>query len=388
MKLKSNYASVSLRKMVYFLSFALFLLCQCQSPKKTEIDFMPEFVVTDSLIIDYLGQLNMVDFKEDRSEYLLYDGQRKEFVRIDKEGNLLQSKNLAEDSKDQFGTYYFSINYLPNGQLLFVGFNHFFWYDGELNLIEKKEIPFIIKSLYVNPGHVNLIHEQYLFTHALSKDVGEDSRQKEDFLANHPFLTVYDLEKEKIISQDYIPKSVKMIQAPGKYMDSAPFSLLQDQNLYILFPNSPEIYRFTFPKLILKDTIELNPANSSYAQIKPIDYNNYQRLSSYDMVTENSAYFGLFSSNNFLIAGYYGALPREVVEVYKSKISDEEKKKIREAHKIPYYQVIKDGRKIWEGHLDIQFNYQRKRLFANRNLNHHKVDQELDYIPFYFYEIK
>ena len=100
---------------------------------------MPEFVITDSLFIDYLGQLSMVDFKEDQSEYLLYDRQRKEFVRVNNKGNILQTKNLSIDGKDYFGTQYLSINYLPNNQLLFVGSGHFFWYDRELNLIEKKK---------------------------------------------------------------------------------------------------------------------------------------------------------------------------------------------------------------------------------------------------------
>ena len=105
------------------------------------------------------------------------------FIRVDNEGKLLQTKNLAIDGKDHFITSYFSINYLPNNQLLFVGDNHFFSYDSELNLIHKKEIPFIIKSLYLSPCHANLVHEQTIFTHALSKDVGDDSRQSEDFLA-------------------------------------------------------------------------------------------------------------------------------------------------------------------------------------------------------------
>jgi len=51
---------------------------------------------------------------------------------VDNEGKVLQTKNLAIDGKDHFITSYFSINYLPNNQLLFVGDNQFFWYDSEL----------------------------------------------------------------------------------------------------------------------------------------------------------------------------------------------------------------------------------------------------------------
>jgi len=366
----------------------LILLCQCRPVEQTASDFTPEFVVTDSLIIDYMGQLQLLSIKADQSEYLLVDPQREEFLRVDKGGNILQRKNLANDSKDQFGSIYFSVDYLPNGQILFVGPNHFFWYDNELNLLEKKEIPFIINSVYFNPGHANLVHEQTLFTHAYDKDVDQDTQQEEDFLANFPFLTVYDFGEEKMISQDYIPQSVHMIQAPGKYMDSAPFSLLHDQDLFLLFPNSPEIYRFSFPELNLLETISLDPDKSSYAQIKPVPVKNYQNMSSYGMVTENSAYFGLGTSNGFLLAGYYGALPSDVVEIYNSTASDQEKKEMRETYKLPYYQVVKAGKKVWEGHVDIPFHFQNGRIYAYRNVNLPKEEQELDYVPFYFYEVR
>lgn len=373
---------------IFFLIPLIFLLSQCQPSKQIESDFTPGFVVTDSLIIDYLGQINLVNFKADRSEYLLFDPQRKEFIRVNKEGNILQSKNLEKDSKDQFESSYLSIDYLADGRLLFVGMNHFYWYDSELNLLEKKEIPFNIKSVYFSPGHANLVRGQNLFTHALNKGVDDDSREKEDFLANFPFLTVYDFVEEKIISQDYIPKSAQMIKAPGKYMDSAPFSVLLGDDLYLLFQNSPEIYRYSFPTLNLIETIPLAPDNSSYAQIKPVPFKNYQSMSSYSMLTENSAYFGLGASNGFLLAGYHGALPSDVVEIYNSTTSDQEKKEIRETYKIPYYQVVKEGEKLWEGHLDVQFQFQNGSIYASRNVNLPRVEKELDYVPFYFYEIR
>ncbi|AKP51350.1 hypothetical protein CA2015_1923 [Cyclobacterium amurskyense] len=374
-------------KTLFFFPLSILFFCQCQTKIESEGEIMPEFVITDSLFIDYLGQLNMVDFKEDQSEYLLYDRQRKEFVRVNNKGNILQTKNLSIDGKDYFGTQYFSINYLPNNQLLFVGSGHFFWYDRELNLIEKKEIPFNIKSIYFSPGHVNLVQEQRLFTHAYSKDINEASTERDEFLSSHPFLTVFDFKEEKFISQDYIPKSVQMIKSPGKYLDSAPFSLLHNEELYLLFANSPEIYRFSFPNLELMETIELNPGKSTYSQIAPLPFENYEG-GTFEMVFENSAYFGLFSSNEYLLTGYYGAIPSDVMEEYNSTATQEEKTIIKEKYKIPYYQIIKEGKKLWEGHLDIQFKNQGGRLFADHKLNQPKVEEELDYIPFYFYELR
>ena len=56
--------------------------------------FEPRFVITDSLVIDYLGGLNIMDIKPDLSEYLMFDFQRKEmdhvvfyFYEIEHEGS-------------------------------------------------------------------------------------------------------------------------------------------------------------------------------------------------------------------------------------------------------------------------------------------------------------
>ncbi|NHE55514.1 hypothetical protein [Cyclobacterium plantarum] len=40
---------------------------------KSGDDFIPQFVITDSLVIDYLGELNIMDIKPDRSEFLMFD---------------------------------------------------------------------------------------------------------------------------------------------------------------------------------------------------------------------------------------------------------------------------------------------------------------------------
>lgn len=73
---------------------------------KSGDDFKPRFVITDSLVIDYLGGLNIWDIKPDRSEYLMYDFQRKEMVRVDSKGKILLSKNLTGDHKDSYGQYF------------------------------------------------------------------------------------------------------------------------------------------------------------------------------------------------------------------------------------------------------------------------------------------
>lgn len=339
-------------------------------------------------MIEYLGELAMLDIKPDKSEYLLYDPQRSEFVRVDKEGKILQRKNLEEDGRDKFGDLFYTVHYIENNEILIFGTNQIHKYDQDLNLLGSSPFPFDIKSIFFNVGHVNLVHEGKLFTHSIALDVDKEFREREDFLSAYPFLTVYDLEKQEIINQEFIPPTTQLIQNPGKYMESAPFSLLEGDDLYVLFPNSPEVYKYRFPNLKLTETIPLN-LGESYVQIEPVPYKGGKDFGSHYKALASSSFNMLSFSNGYLMVSYHGAAPKDAVDALPqgSGITDQFRQ-LKEKYQIPYYQISKDGKKLWEDHLDIDFKYKQGRIYATRNLHLPKVDKELDYITFYFYEIQ
>ncbi len=72
-----------MKKLFFFVlsGVLLFNLISCQASKEDDsvVDHV-ELVIVDSLQIDHLGKLYLIDLKEDRSEYLLYDIIKNDFL--------------------------------------------------------------------------------------------------------------------------------------------------------------------------------------------------------------------------------------------------------------------------------------------------------------------
>lgn len=352
---------------------------------KTGDNYVPEFVITDSLVIDYLGGLNIMDIKPDRSEYLMFDFQRKEMVRVDNRGQILLAKNLTGDIKDGYGDHFISAHYQGNDEVHIITYNRFYRYDLTLTLINSKDSPFAVLT-NTSGGHANMLSDGILFTNIYPDNPSEELYEQEDFLAHFPFLTVYDMEQEKILASQYIPASSQMIKNPGEYRETAPFSIREGNTIFLLFSYSPEIYQYSFPELELQHKIDLNPGEN-YVQIMPAS----PKAEPFDQFVKElgaSNFVNLYRSNGYLMTTYLGAAPKEKVDALPRNILGGEFSALHKQYKIPYYQVVKDGKKLWEAHLDIDFRYKGGRLFAYRNMHLPKVEEELDYVAFYFYEIQ
>jgi len=372
--------------------FALFLLicfqfsCSSSNERGIAEDEAPQLIVTDSLIVDYLGNLTMIDIKPDRSEYLMYDGQRKEFLRINAEGDIILSKNLSGDGKDSFGPYFYSAHFFGSDKLLFITYTGIYVYDLDFNLTEKEESPFKVYTNTISGSHVNLLRGNKLFTNRLPEKPSEDFFNQKDHLSKFPFLTVYDIEEKEIIAEQYIPKETRMIKFPGKYREIAPHSIVIEDVLYLLYFNSPEIYRFTFPDLSYIGKITLNPSED-YVQVNPSPEED-SGFGAFFNELAGSEYVHFSVSNGFFLTGYRGAAPQDKVDALpKNIVGGELFMALEKEYKIPYYQIIKGDEKLWEGHVDVQFKYKGGHLFADRNIHQPIVEEEKDYVAFYFYKI-
>jgi len=378
-----NFAPVIKLRLILLICIVGFS-CSNGNKKRITTGAIPQFVVKDSLVVDYLGALDIIDIKPDRSEYLMYDYQRKEVLRIDSEGGIIINKDLSGDGKDSFGSYFNSAHYYGNDQLLFVTKNNFYFYDLDLNLIEKKVLPFSVFTNTVFNSHNNLLVGSKLFTNRITEQAFEEFHNRDDYLSSFPFLSVYDFEKEEILSEQFIPKESHLIKSPGKYRETAPHSIVLGDVLYLLFYYSPEIYKFSFPELSYLGKIVLNP--SEYVQVKPEPKGELAIGAFNELAGSEFVHFSV--SNDYFLTGYRGAAPQEKVDALpKNVLGGEAFMELVNVYKIPYYQIIRGEKKLWEGHIDIRFNFKGGHLFAKRDIHQPVVEEEKDEVAFYFYKI-
>ncbi|AKP50158.1 hypothetical protein CA2015_0695 [Cyclobacterium amurskyense] len=374
---------------LYRLSLLLLIYTQFSCSSGTDrvesIEEVPQFIVTDSLVVDYLGVLTILDIKADRSEYLMYDPQRKEFLRVNEHGDIMLSKNLSADGKDSFGVYFYSAHYYADDKLLIFPYSGgIYTYDFQFNLLSK-ETPFNIFTNALGSGIATLLVDNKLFANKYPEKASVDLYAHEDYLARHPFLTTYDLDKKKVIAEQYLPKESQIIQHPGKYSEPAPHSIMMEDELYLLFSNSPEIYKYSFPELKLLGKVALNPSDK-YVQVKPFPVEAlgngvFNKLA-------GSEYFHFSSSNGYLLTGYLGAAPQDKVDALpQDLLGGEDFMALVKEYKIPYYQIRKGGKILWEGQNDTRFKFKGGHLFADRNIIQPKVEEEKDHVVYYFYEI-
>lgn len=167
-----------MKKLFVFVLSAVLLInlisCQDSKEENTVVDHI-ELAIIDSLQIDHLGELYLIDLKEDRSEYLLYDVFTNEFLRVDPAGNILQQINRTGDGKDNYQSDYFrTAQYLENGDILIEMFCMQFIYNGEFALKDKRQTNFVPITNRIMGSTVNLPIGDMMFSHAFHTDDSQE----------------------------------------------------------------------------------------------------------------------------------------------------------------------------------------------------------------------
>lgn len=372
----------------FFLLSASFLFTffSCQTTKEeNEIVGDVKLLVVDSLQVDHLGELYLIDLKEDYSEFLLHDVLSNDFLRVDRSGNILQQINLAGDGKDNYQSNYFmTAQYLENGDILIETFGMQFIYNGNFELKEKRQTPFSPITSMIMGSTVNLPIGELMFSFTFHTD---DSRDEfsESHAVDYPVLTSYKIDDFSVIARGKFPRESQMVLNPGPYNFDNPHAVYHNSELYLNFISSPEIYVYDFPELMLKRVIELQPGEN-YKQNPPGDgKENFERF--FNRLA-SSTFGGFNFSNNYLITWYKGAAPKDEVDALpRNVVGGPEFLELEKKYDKTYYQVFDGDKKLWEGQKDIKLSSCRNLIYSKLKEGEVYDEVEKDFETFYFYEL-
>lgn len=371
-----------------FIFLGIFVYCcvlfSCSSPDKNNKSTLiaPQLTLVDSLVIDYLGTLHLVGIKPDGSEYLLYGNQSKEFVRVNRGGEVRQIKNLKADGSNRYNADGFqSLQYVENGDIYIETMFKLYQFDSTLNLKNEYTLPFQSTVTNITGSNSTKISMGKLITSSWNPDSLKFHR---DNAGNrtYPYLTVYDLKDKAVFKRESFPESSQYQIIPGSYRRLDPHFQFKDSFLYVLYPISPEMYRYSFPDLKIIDHIPLIP-DESYKQVLPTTKGG--RFTTYDIEFIASAYEGFIFSEDYLITWYLAALPESETNFSIETTSNEERKALQEKYKYPIYQIFKGKEKLFEGKLGVQISNINGVIFSKQKSGDDN-ETEKDYEVFYFYE--
>ena len=185
---------------------ALILACSEKSEETQSGAYIPELVITDSLVIDMLTQPYLMDVRDDGSEFLFFDFNTDELLRVSKTGEILAKANRSEDGRDSFKTRYFTTaDYSGEDKILITTHASVFIYDLDFILKEEKPIDFSLVTRRIGGSNAAEVYKDYLYTFSVQNDDGEKVYSSEEFSTSYPFMTIRDLNSLEIIKSEYIP---------------------------------------------------------------------------------------------------------------------------------------------------------------------------------------
>ncbi|MBS9524547.1 hypothetical protein KIH41_03275 [Litoribacter ruber] len=126
-----------MKKLLYPL-LGLVVACSGHSEDSKDNNQEVNLVLKDSLQIDHLGELVLMDIDPDNDKILFFDFKTRDFIISDKQGNKLNTFNKTGDGPDSFGNFPNTpgkFNERGNFQLL--SYNGIFEYDTDGNLVNK-----------------------------------------------------------------------------------------------------------------------------------------------------------------------------------------------------------------------------------------------------------
>lgn len=363
--------------------------CGEKTKETGSTNYIPKLVITDSLVIDNLTKLNLIDVKEDRSEYLFYDFKTSEFFRVDKSGEIILKANRSEDGKDSYKSTYFSTaHYMKDDQILVLTHGHASIYDLDFNLVDSKKVDFELVSRTVGGSRAALTFAKYLYTFSL--DIMGDVEAifgSEEFSIAYPFMTIRDINSLDTLHTSFIPKETQMALNPGIYNNLDPIVKIMEEEMYVLFPNSPEMYVYEFPELKLKTFWQLKPGED-YKQIKPS--NKDIGLDGFFQSLAASEYKGFAFSNGYLLTIFEGGAPQDEIDALPNRtVGSAEFNELAKKYKSNYhYQIFKGQDKIWQGDLNVNLWSVRNILYSDARPGEDPDAVEKDMQTFYLYELK
>lgn len=372
----------------------LFLLVGCiacsEKTQETQSEsYIPQLAIIDSLVIDMLTQPYLIDVRDDRSEYLFFDFNTDELLRVSSTGEVILKANRSEDGRDSFKTRYFSTaDYSGDDEILITTHSGVFIYDLDFILKEEKPIDFSLVTRSIGGSNAAEVYKDYLYTFSVQHEDGEKLfNNSEEFSIAYPFLTVRDINSLDIIKSEYIPAQSLMAITPGQYHSLDPIVRFSGDEIFALFPNSPELYVYDLPTLEVKSFMSLSPGEP-FKQIQPV--NKDINFDGFFKSLASSQYNNYAFSNGYLLTQYEGAAPQDEVDALPKDVvgGDEFEALVKKYKEKQFYQIFKGGEKLWEGSWNINLMSVRDIIYSNAKPGEDPDSVEKDVQTIYFYELK
>jgi len=392
-------------KLSIFLILPFFLLCllSCDSNRDSSLKEDPiltyDLVKTDSIILDYMEQVNLLDFDPIRDIFLAYNQRNGDYLEFDRKGNILNEVNLlGEGPNDHGGTGSYQVNYLGEGKIGVAGIGRFFVYNSNWKLIDKIDYQPMKSAVAISAGGsiaylTNSRPQSKLSNSSATSIMGSGYFVMKKEHHKNPHLFSLDRQTGKVAPYHILPDSSMYLTSNTFYpgLADAIISYNYENNVMeIIHRIEPIIYTYdmtTHPPRLIKST--------EFEYQKP----NILKGVSYETPMQSVLGNTLFESLNQVFTGLYSFEDMQMIQYRERKagadlisFNETDQEKLREfknATAKTWTYLVKNGKRVSHD-FQIEAPLIALQLGNGKFLSRNYVDPEVERETqlFYIYELR
>jgi hypothetical protein len=122
----------------HFLLGGCLILLACNAPKEQDVDISFSLIIKDSIQVNYVGMLDLMDIAPSQERILFHNTQNGVILMTDFEGNHLEEMEKRGDSKDSYGSYpWLPARFLENGNFYMIGLKGYMEFSPTGEIVEQ-----------------------------------------------------------------------------------------------------------------------------------------------------------------------------------------------------------------------------------------------------------
>ncbi|WP_439475447.1 hypothetical protein [Algoriphagus formosus] len=221
---------------------------EIEKPKESLSEQQLKFEIYDSLVVDYLGTLELMDVSPDGNMVLLTDPNTNSILITDQKGEIIENyKRFGEGpdnySKDRYGNALF----INSEEYLIPVTDGLYRYDlkGNLQKVYKPDFSYFPTLIIYNGRSIKIKNEKVYALYG-GRYADEFGRNGIEFQKNSTQLEIIDLNTGEFEGIIPFPQSSKFSSSSKAYseLDFFPNFDLQGDSLFLVFRNEPRLFSY------------------------------------------------------------------------------------------------------------------------------------------------
>ncbi|HSF53755.1 MAG TPA: hypothetical protein VLA71_08395 [Algoriphagus sp.] len=307
-----------------------FFVWGCESKEETEIQ-KPlseqnfEFQIYDSLVVDYIGNLDLADISIDGSTFLLIDSQTDTLFVTDKEGEILHKFSRKGGGPGFYPNFRLGPpNFLTNSEIIIPASGGFYLYTLSGDPTRTFLPEFNPSYSMINQHNSNLIvrdgNVYYPWEGRLTDKYGVDGKK---FQLETQRVEILDLENGTFTPALHFPKESKFSTDEKSYLNVNYLTALQSKgdSLYVIFRNEPVIFGYHFSNLESPASIRRIPF-PEFIEKEPKESGKFGKYEMKDLYVGSINNFYPTENHHFLISYTRGLTDEEYEEIFSLESKD------------------------------------------------------------------